>query len=516
GIPAVVVPAAGTESAMLPAATAAMAAMATVALPATVAPVVPGVPGAVPSLGAEMRRGGPAAELLAEMLARVRPGGALWQDGLPEPPLASVQLGAAGVALALYRIALAREDGELLSQADLWSARAAAAEAAEAAEGDGGPAAEAAFYNPSLDLTAETVGRASLFHTAPGLRCAEALIAKALDDRGGTERAAAGFVAAARLPCPNPDLALGRSGLLLGCSLLLDAVGDVQGGGAAGVPAPELAGTGDHPVSAVSAVSAASAASPGPDLAALGDELMAGLWREIDGLPPIAECAELPNLGMAHGWAGYLYATLRWCRAAGRPVPADVGARLEQLAGSAESWGRGARWRWHGQPVAEEHRRGAPAGARWMAGWCNGSAGMVHLWTLAARMTDSIEPGGAARGAPGASAAHGNACRWERLALAAGWHAWEDADEVPSLCCGLAGRAYALLALHRQGAGEEWLVRARQLADRAAAAARRAQDEPSPHSLYRGPLGIAVLAADLERPEAAAMPLFGAEGWRLP
>jgi hypothetical protein len=486
--------------------------------PAPIAPAeTAAATGAVPSLSAEMRRAGPAAALLAEMLARVRPGGPLWQSGVPEPPFASVQLGAAGVALALYRVALAREDGELLAQADLWAARAAAAESG------GGPAAAeagAAFYNPLLDVTAETVGRASLFHTAPGLRCTEALIAKAMDDRGGAARAAAGFVAAARLPCPNPDLALGRSGLLLGCALLLDALG----AGAAGVPAmaapaaPEASAGPVAPEASAEPVAPAaaetSAGPAGPDLAGLGglgDDLMAGLWREIDALPPIAECSELPNLGMAHGWAGYLYATLRWCEAAGRAVPAGAAARLEQLAGHAESWGRGARWRWHGQPVAEAHRRGTPAAAHWMAGWCNGSAGMVHLWALAARLADAIDPGAAARGGPGAR-------RWEQLALAAGWHAWEAGDQVESLCCGLAGRAYALLALHRRGAGEEWLARARILADRAAAGsrlARQAPEEPSPspHSLYRGALGIAVLAADLERPEAAAMPLFGSEEW---
>jgi hypothetical protein len=461
-------------------ATAATAAAATAAAAATVAvPVMPAEPVPVPSLAAEMRRAGPAAELLGEVLARVRPGSALWENGLPAAPLASVQLGAAGVALALYRIALAREDAELLSQADLWSVRAAAAERG------GELAAAPAFYSSSLDVTPETVGRASLFHTAPGVRCTEALIAHALDDRSGAVRAAAGFAAAARLPCPNPDLALGRSGLLLGCALLLDALG----GGAAGEPVP-------------SAPDPGRPAFPGPDLPALGDDLMAGLWREIDGLPPIAECLELSNLGMAHGWAGYVYATLRWCQAAGRPVPAGVAARLEELANLAESRGRGARWRWHGQPLAEAHGPAAPEAARWMAGWCNGSAGMVHLWALAAQLSESIDPGAA-----------GSSRRWEQLAVAAGWHAWEAGDQVESLCCGLAGRAYALLALNQQGAGEEWLVRARILADRAAVAARQTKAGASAQGLYRGPLGIAVLAADLERPEAAAMPLFGREGW---
>ncbi|HEY6324198.1 MAG TPA: lanthionine synthetase LanC family protein, partial [Thermoanaerobaculia bacterium] len=252
---------------------------------------------------------------------------------------------------------------------------------------------------------------------------------------------------------------------------------------------------------------------------ALGDELLAGIWRQIDLLPPLSACPEAPNLGMAHGWAGYLYATMRWCQAAARPLPAGLAARLGELADTAESWGRGARWRWHGQPLAEGHGLAAPATPRWMAGWCNGSAGMVYLWTLASRMlapSSESNPGPAPRGRAAAAAAAGSD-RWLQLAHAAAWHAWEANDQVESLCCGLAGRAYALLDLYQAGAGAEWLDRARILADRAAAASTAAGTEAPEasqlHSLYRGQPGIAVLAADLERPEAAAMPLFGDERW---
>jgi eukaryotic-like serine/threonine-protein kinase len=482
-------------------------------------PPVTTAAGPAVSLATALRRAGPAAELLAEVLARVRPGGRLWESGLPEAPFASVQLGAAGVALALYRIALAREDAELLSQADLWLARAASAE-------DGaGPAADPAFYNPRLDITLETVGRASLLHAAPGVRCTAALIANALDDRAGAARATAAFVAAARQPCPSPDLAFGRSGLLLGGALLLDALagaGDADGGAeaeaVAGAEAEAVAGAAapDRSPAAPRHPKGPPSAPPNP-LLALGGELLAGIWRQIDPLPPLSACPEAPNLGMAHGWAGYLYATLRWCQAAAWPLPAGLAARLGELADSAESWGRGARWRWHGQPLAEGHGLAAPAAPRWMAGWCNGSAGMVHLWTLASRMqapSSESNPGTAPRGRAAAGSD-----RWVQLAHAAAWHAWEADDQVESLCCGLAGRAYALLDLYQAGAGAEWLERARILADRAAAASTAAATDPPEasqlHSLYRGQLGIAVLAADLERPEAAAMPLFGDERWAV-
>ena len=50
-------------------------------------------------------------------------------------------------------------------------------------------------------------------------------------------------------------------------------------------------------------------------------------------LPPIADGTQQRRLGVAHGWAGSLLATLRWCGVASVPWPAAVGERLAQLAG---------------------------------------------------------------------------------------------------------------------------------------------------------------------------------------
>jgi len=237
------------------------------------------------------------------------------------------------------------------------------------------------------------------------------------------------------------------------------------------------------------AIAASLLLEPGDDppaeLRVLGDRLLAGLWEEIDELPPIPDCAERPNLGMAHGWAGTLYASLRWCRASGTPLPAGLPARLSELADLARPWGRGLRWRWYSES-------GGDFGA--MAGWCNGSAGFVFLWTLAGRMLG--EP------------------RFGRLAEGAAWNAWEDPIRDTTLCCGLAGRAYALLSLHRHGGGPEWLERARDLAERAAGEAARSSG-PS-HGLYKGDVGLAALVADLAHPADAAMPFFEEEGWTPP
>jgi serine/threonine-protein kinase len=374
--------------------------------------------------------------LLARVLDRMAADGALFRDGLPDPPRASINYGAAGIACGLYRIALAREDAALLSLADLWAAKAATIQGDEA------------FYRPESRLVPEALGRVTPYHTASGVHAARAMIAHALGDPGARREAVGAFLAASGAPCANPDLTLGRSGLLLAAALLLEP-----------------------------------AADPSAELRALGDGLLSGLWQEMGELPPIPDCVERPNLGMAHGWAGYLYASLRWCRAAGSPLPVGLPERLAELADRARPWGRGLRWRWYAES-------GGDVGT--MAGWCNGSAGFVFLWTLAE----------AALGEP----------RYRRLAEGAAWNAWEAPDANGSLCCGLAGRAYALLNLYKHGGGEEWLARARELADRAAPAIERGAEAPD--SLYKGAVGVAVLAADLARPADAVMPFFEEEGWR--
>ena len=220
-------------------------------------------------------------------------------------------------------------------------------------------------------------------------------------------------------------------------------------------------------------------------LRALGDEVAAEIWARLDALPPIAEAAELSNLGIAHGWAGLLYATLRWRRSSGGDLPDAIEERLAQLGELAEPIGRGARWKW----MLE---RPAPGSAYpYMPGWCNGSAGYVHLWTLAYRTFHDET--------------------YLRLARWAAWNAWEDPAAAGSLCCGLAGRAYALLNLFKQTGETAWLERARTLADRAAEVGPT-PDLPA-YSLYKGTLGMAVLAADLKHPSGAAMPFFEEEGW---
>jgi eukaryotic-like serine/threonine-protein kinase len=379
-----------------------------------------------------------APELLTEVLARVGVDGPAYQALDGATPLCSVNSGAAGVAYALYRIASLREDSSLMALAELWIDRA-----------ERHASRNECFYNELFDLSPATVGRVSLFHTAAGVSCVEALIAIGLADSARLTGAVGRFVARSQGECDSVDLTLGRSGTLIGCAALLAAL------------PPDVG-------EARSAV------------LALGDSLVPELVGAVAASPPIGEGKGL-NLGVAHGWGGVLFALLRWHEVGKRgSLESGIDTHLGDLAAQGEAAGEGLRWRWI---------TGRPGPKEFMAGWCNGSGGLAHLWTLAERLYGSDDYGELAR----------------RAAL----NAYEEPPAIGDLCCGAAGRAYAMLDLYRHTGDGLWVDRARGLADRAATLIR----EWSLHrdSLYKGEIGVALLAADLDEPERSCMPLFDKE-----
>lgn len=400
------------------------AALAGVAVPSSRAPTPPS-----PLRGLEARH-----------LALAALDGPWYVTGLTVPPTTSINYGAAGIALGLLHIARQRGDPGLLATADAWIQRAAR---------DVGT--EGAFYNADIQITPETVGRSSPYHSPTGVHAVSALVARARADLPSFAAGIAGFLDAASAPAVGLDLTLGRSSLLLGAAMLLDAF-------------PREVSPSREP------------------LVQFGNRTMAGIWALVDRKPAIPE-ADIISPGMAHGWAGFLYAALQWCAVSGADPPSGVERRLAELAALAIPTGRGLEWPW---------TLGGPGEPPTMPGWCNGSCGYVFLWTLAHRLLGDL--------------------RYMDLAQGAGWSSWESPEQAGTLCCGLAGRSYALLDLHRHTGDAAWLDRARALALRAA----RHGTMPSeyPHGLYKGELGLAVLAADLEQPEWARMPFFELTGYQ--
>ncbi|MGI9174203.1 MAG: lanthionine synthetase LanC family protein, partial [Rhodothermales bacterium] len=376
-----------------------------------------------------------------DVVGKLHLDGDLLREGLPRSPYASVNYGAAGVAYALYRIACTRQDPELLALADVWLARAE--EALEEEEG---------FYNAELDMDVETIGRISPYHTPSGVCVVRFLIARASGDLRGQLEALSGFVATASRPCDHLDLTLGKSGVVLAGAMLYEALTDTAWAKRSG-------------------------------LLALGNRLLAEAWETVKDYAPVGPGCELGNVGLAHGWAGLLYATLRWHQATGAPLPDVLPGRLAELAGCAEESGRGVRWLW-------DFGRAELA----MPGWCNGSAGHVYLWALAYRVL-------------------GNDA-YRDLAIRTGWNAREDSAAVGTLCCGLAGRSYSLVHLYQLTNEVAWLERADVLAGQAAHQIRHGQAaeyDGFEMSLYKGELGVALLLSDLTHPDQAVFPFMESE-----
>ncbi|XXF77082.1 lanthionine synthetase LanC family protein [Myxococcaceae bacterium GXIMD 01537] len=370
--------------------------------------------------------------VLSEVLRKSRPGGEWYELGFPSVPSCSVAMGAAGLAYTLARVGRQRQDAKLLTLAGTWLERARARM--------GEPTA---FYRADRELTPKAVGPISLLYTASGVHTVRAMLADAQGDAEAHACAAEDFVRASSEPCSFVDLAVGRSGTLLGCALLLEA-------------------------------------RPSEWMRSYGDGVQAELWSRVVRFGPVGRSRELTNLGLAHGWAGLLYATLRWCAATRQPLPESLEERLYQLAGCAEYTGRGLRWRWTFMAHGDSWRSLS------MPGWCNGGAGYVFLWTLAHRVLQDA--------------------RWLRLAEQTAWSVWEGGGGPPSLCCGLTGRAYALLDLHRATGDAAWLSRALRLGEDAARLSGSMAEHPA--SLFKGEPGLALLFSELETPLAARLPFL--------
>jgi serine/threonine-protein kinase len=180
-----------------------------------------------------------------------------------------------------------------------------------------------------------------------------------------------------------------------------------------------------------------------------------------------------------------LYALLRWSVATRSSVNDTVAGWIEELASMGTRSGRGASW----------PRFRTQSDYSLQATWCNGDTGFVFLWLLAAEaMSDA---------------------RFLIMAEDAGWNVADRGPErAVDLCCGSAGRAYGLLALYRRTGDEVWLRRAKQFVDHAVRESDPHAEEA--HRLYKGGLGVALLATELEDPSSARMPLFESEGWRWP
>jgi predicted Ser/Thr protein kinase len=358
-------------------------------------------------------------------------------------PRASVHYGAAGMSWFLYRAAQIREDGLLLALADRW-ARAASVDSA----GTKG------LISSKFGITRSKAFRSSPLHDVSGPAAVRCLIACARQDEADARSSLQIVTEVLRRRSVEQEIFMGNAGHIVAAATLHDA----------------LVG---HAIAEGSALEAELA------------NRLTQLIEWISNREAIGNDPRLGHLGMAHGWAGLLYAAL----VAGHQLAIEpsvaVKSKLQELASLAEPIGRGLSW------VGTINSTGSLATPAYAPGWCSGSSGYVMLWLAA---FDVLH----------------DEC-YRDLAVRAGWHAWEHPDDSPNLCCGLGGRAAALLRLYRGVGDEDWLEKSRRLVEYAVN--RPFSEKVSRYSLFRGQLGLALLALELERPSRSVMPLIEPEGW---
>ena len=420
------------------------------------------------------------AKAASRALHRAEPGGDWWTDVASETWPQGLFFGSAGLAWGLLHAAVRRSDADLLARAELWAERALSD-----SRGDGtdsptdGPAVEGGL--PSLKTTP--------FHSLAGAHETAACIAWARGDLRNFVRQSRRFLHVSIEPKEtgfsdaverdlDVDLAMGRPGSLISAAHLLDR---------ARPPHPD--GSAESEEDDETRKDRFGLARLEADVRSYGDVSFESLWRRLDERPEIA--LDDSWLGMAHGWAGTLYATLVWCRAAGRDLPSSFETRLTQLADLAIPFGRGVRW-----SRERAGRSAAPAAGRdSMPGWCHGSAGYVLLFHSAARWSELAG--------------------FRGMAEAAAWDVWDRfvaaPKQVSHLCCGLVGQAWSLLVQARETRDDAWVHRARAMAE--AALQRPVFDRPGKDrpnvfngALFKGEGSLPALLADLERPDEAVWP----------
>jgi serine/threonine-protein kinase len=360
-----------------------------------------------------------------------------------DSPLASVHRGAAGLSWFLYRAAQIREDGVLLAHADHWAHIACAL----VSRGDG-------LVAPQFGIPQSKALRSSPLHDASGPAAVRCLIACARHDKRGSESALLSVLGVLKRQSAEQELFMGNAGHIATAATLLDAL-------------------------------TALGTDQSSHLEAELENQLARLHHWIGSCEPIGSDTRMNHLGMAHGWAGLLFAALIAGRQLGVEPPGAVKNKLQELSTLAEPIGRGIGW--PGSIACD----GGPTTPAYAPGWCSGSAGFVLLWLAA---FDALQDE-----------------RYRDLALSAGWHVWEHPDASPNLCCGLAGRAVGLFRLYRATGDRGWLEKAMRLIQRAAT--RLIHEQDARYSLFRGELGLALLVLELERPLMSVMPLYEPEGW---
>jgi serine/threonine-protein kinase len=226
-----------------------------------------------------------------------------------------------------------------------------------------------AFVLRTSRFTRRDLGFASLVFVEPGLPYVKAIVRSQMGDRAGADAAALQFLKLAKKRLSRiADLHLGGLGLALGAKNLMNCV---------------------------------SSAKLRRELANFGRSVVRRAWAKTG-----TKIRRNQPFGFAHGIAGQVYATYAFGE------PRLAAPMIEQLREAAIP---------HHKMLVWTERAG---GSRFSAGWCNGLAGHLLLWTTVWR--------------------HSRAGADREIVDRLAWGVWKWRASLGSVCCGGAGQAITL------------------------------------------------------------------------
>lgn len=297
-----------------------------------------------------------------------------------------------------------------------------------------------ALYAPDQDVTLKRVGRCSLYFSEMGVHLVQALVAHALDAEVMAGDAGRGLSRcfSGFIKSPARDMFLGRPGCLVAAAVLLSETGS------------------------------ANFRRRG---AVFMDAIINDAFVDVQPGRPRVPWATRGNLGLAHGRAGIYFSLLQWALISESPLPAWLPDGLRKLLREGIQTKSGLDW-----PI-----RSGSGHPEFMDSLCNGAPGIAMTFARAyERYPDQDFLAGA---------------------RAAGTRVIRDASEFANICCGAAGRAYALLSVARIDPGGPWRSAAIETAARSLI---RRRQSGSLHGLLKGQSGNLCLALDLIRTDGIA------------
>jgi eukaryotic-like serine/threonine-protein kinase len=300
---------------------------------------------------------------------------------------------------------------------------------------------ENAFTNKDLQFEEKDVDKISVFNHEPGLHFVQALISNSIGDAGSSLQSIEKLLALSKIETSNLDMTMGKSSILLAMALIFESL-------------------------------PAFFHFDKESIINYGNSYMNHIWQNGSFQKPIQEDYTVKYTGIAHGWSGFIYAALRWHQVTKTPVPEWLERKIEEFIDVREE---------HKELITWKNKINTRY-FHYMPGWCNGSAGFLQFFSMA---------GGLLKKDAYITIA-------EKIAV----DVYNSPSTEPSLCCGLAGRSYAMLGLYKETKQEKYYDQAKELMLRS----KENHSFLKTDSLFKGKFGLKLVECEIEHPETIVFP----------